>query len=69
MDGVAIALRMDECFTRINNHRLMWQPDTAWYRKTPAFKAFVDTHLMAYWQEHGFPPQCRSLEGGDFECD
>ena len=32
----------------------------------PAFKKFVNTHLMAYWQENGFPAQCRVLEDGDF---
>ena len=36
---------------------------------TPTFKEYVNTHLMSYWQEHGFPPQCRALEEGDFECD
>jgi hypothetical protein len=48
---------------------LMWQPDTADFRKKPAFKEFVNTHLMEYWSQYGFPPQCRSLENGDFECD
>jgi tetratricopeptide (TPR) repeat protein len=69
MDAVAIALRQEQCFTLVENARLIWQPDTAYYRKTPAFKEYVNTHLMAYWQEHGFPPQCQPLEDGDFECD
>jgi len=47
----------------------MWQPDTAYFRKTPAFKEFVNTHLMAYWQQNGFPPQCRALADGDFACN
>ena len=69
MESVAIALGQEHCFTIIENARLIWQPDTAAFRKKPAFKDFVNTHLMAYWQENGFPPQCRALEDGDFECD
>jgi len=69
MGAVAIALRRDDCFPTIENARLMWQPDTAYYRKTPAFKEFVNTHLMTYWQENGFPSQCRVLDEGDFACD
>jgi TolB-like protein len=69
MDAVAIALRQDHCYPMGENTRLMWQPDTAYYRKTPEFKAFVNANFMPYWQEHGFPPQCRPLDEGDFECD
>ena len=69
MDAVAIALKQEQCFPTIDNADMMWQPDTAYYRKTPAFKEFVNTHLMDYWQENGFPPQCRALDDGDFACD
>jgi len=69
MGAVAIALQQEDCFPTILNARLMWQPDTAYYRKTPAFKDFVSTHLMEYWQQNGFPPQCHSLDDGDFACD
>lgn len=69
MFAVSVALRMSECFPAVDNRRLMWQPDTIWYRNTPEFKEFVNTHLMAYWTENGFPLQCRSLADGDFECD
>ena len=69
MNTVAIAFRQEQCFSNVDNARLNWQPDTAWYRKTPAFKEYVNKHLMAYWQENGYPPQCRSLGDGDFECD
>ncbi len=68
MDSVAVALQRVDCFPTIENAGLMWQPDTAYYRKTAAFKDFVNTHLMEYWQEHGFPTQCRDLGDGDFEC-
>jgi TolB-like protein len=69
MDSLAIALRQDHCLPTIENATQMWLPDTAYFRKKPAFKEFVNTHLMAYWQENGFPSQCRALEDGDFECD
>jgi len=69
MDSVAIALRQEQCLTLVENAVQLWLPETAYFRKKPAFKEFVNTHLMAYWQEHGFPPQCRPLDGGDFDCD
>jgi len=69
MGAVAIALQREDCYPTIKNARLMWQPDTANYRKTPAFKEFVNTHLMAYWQQNGFPSQCRALDDGGFACD
>ena len=69
METVAIALRQEHCFPTITNASMMWQPDTAYFRKKPAFKDFVNTHLMDYWQQNGFPAQCRELDGGDFECD
>jgi TolB-like protein len=69
MEAVAIAMKMDECFSTVANAGLIWQPDTAYFRKTPAFKEYVNTHLMEYWQLNEFPPQCHSLEDGDFYCD
>jgi TolB-like protein len=69
METVAIALGQEQCFPIVKNARLLWQPDTAGYRRTQAFKDYVNEHLMGYWGEHGFPPQCRSLDDGDFECD
>ena len=69
MDGVAIAMKQTQCFATVSNADMMWQPDTAYYRKTAEFKDFVNTHLMEYWQQNGFPPQCRALEDGDFACD
>lgn len=68
MDSVAIALKQVQCFPTIVNANLMWQPDTAYFRKTKAFKDFVNQHLMDYWVEFGFPPQCRALDDGDFSC-
>jgi adenylate cyclase len=69
MNSVSIALQQEQCFPTIANAYLMWHPDTAYFRKKPAFKEFVNTHFMAYWKQNGFPSQCRSLDNGDFECD
>ena len=69
MDGVAIAMKQTQCFATVSNADMMWQPDTAYYRKTAEFKDFVNTHLMEYWQQNGFPQQCQALEDGDFACD
>jgi TolB-like protein len=69
MNSLAIALRQDQCFKSIVNAGLMWISDAAYYRKTPAFKEFVNTHLMEYWLANGFPPQCQALDDGDFACD
>jgi tetratricopeptide (TPR) repeat protein len=69
MDMVAVALGREDCYTQTANVRMMWQPDTAAFRQTPAFKAWVNEHAMAFWHAWGFPPQCRDLGDGEFECD
>ena len=69
MGDVAVALRQEQCYPTVINASLMWHPDTAYYRKTRPFKDFVNTHLMNYWQENGFPQQCRELDDGEFVCE
>jgi TolB-like protein/tetratricopeptide (TPR) repeat protein len=69
MNEVAVALRQDHCLPTLSNAGLMWHPDAAYFRKKPAFKNFVNEHLMDYWKQNGFPRQCRDLGDGDFECD
>lgn len=69
MNMVTVALGASHCWTAFKHARHMWQPDTAAFRQGPEFKAFVNEHLMAYWQEWGFPSQCRDLGEGDFTCD
>lgn len=69
MDFVAVAMKQAQCMDRKVNAEQKWLPDAAWFRKTQAFKDYVNANLMAYWQESGFPPQCRDLGEGDFECD
>jgi len=69
MNEVAVAFRQEDCFMSIGNANMNWHPDAAYYRKKPAFKEFVNANFMDYWQQNGFPPQCRPLADGDFECD
>jgi tetratricopeptide (TPR) repeat protein len=69
MNEIILAFRQDQCLPTLTNLGLMWHPDAAYFRKKPAFKEFVNTHLLAFWQENGYPAQCRPLEDGDFECD
>ncbi len=69
MNEVAVALRQEHCFSSVSNANMNWHPDAAYYRKKPAFKEFVKANFMDYWQQNGFPTQCRALEDGDFECD
>lgn len=69
LDNVAIALRQDECLLKPENGGLMWHPDAAYFRKTPAFMGFVNTKFREYWQENGHPSQCRVLDDGGYECD
>jgi adenylate cyclase len=71
LGDVIVALRLDHCYTGQNEwgSQAMWSPDAAYFRKTPAFKDFASRKFLGYWSEHGFPPQCRDLGEGDFECD
>ena len=48
----------------------LWTPFYKEYRQTDDFKQIIkDSKVFAYWQTNGFPPQCRDLGNGDFECD
>ena len=69
LDSIAIALRQDECLLLKENAGLMWHPDAAYFRKTPEFREYVNTHLREYWQENGHPPQCRVVDDVEYECD
>ena len=40
------------------------------YRQTKQFKFYVrESGIHDYWQQAGYPPQCRALGDDDFECD
>ena len=49
---------------------VMWGPEFARYRKSEEFKRLIEQgRVLAYWQAHGFPPQCRAAGAGGFACD
>ena len=53
-----------------NDYEDLWLPAFAHYRKSSQFKQLAaDLGLLEYWRDAGFPPQCRELGDGDFECD
>jgi len=69
LDTVAVVLRQDHCLLEIENAGSIWHPDAAYFRKTPAFKEYVNTYLRGYWEQNDPPPQCRLVDDGDYECD
>ncbi len=47
-----------------------WYPYPEDFKQSPHRKRMIrDFGIYAYWQEHGFPPQCRAVGDDDFECD
>jgi len=47
-----------------------WYPYPEDFRQSPHRKRMIrDFGLFAYWQKHGFPPQCRAVGDNDFECE
>ena len=48
----------------------VWLDSYADFRHSPHFKRVVaELNLLPFWQEKGFPPQCRAVGADDFECD
>jgi len=49
--------------------KLLWVPQYAVIRQSPAFSAFLRrTNTLAYWNANGWPPQCRP-DGDGARCD
>ncbi len=47
-----------------------WYPYPTDFRESPHRKRMIrDFGLLAHWQKHGFPTQCRAVGDDDFECD
>jgi TolB-like protein len=71
LGAVIVALRLDHCYTEGTEwgSQVLWHPDAAYFRKTEAFRNLAEAKFMPYWRKHGFPPQCRDLGEGEFECD
>jgi hypothetical protein len=42
---------------------LLWSEDLAYLRRDPAFQDYLRrSGILAYWQAHGFPAQCRKAD-------
>ena len=51
-------------------NRWVWLSENTGFRASEYFAPFMDKMgAPAYWRKNGFPPGCRPLAGGDFECD
>lgn len=49
--------------------KLLWVPEYAAIRQGPAFSDFLRrTKILAYWNENGWPPQCKP-DGDGARCD
>jgi TolB-like protein len=56
--------------TRVRNAIGVWGLTGKKYRQTNTFRDLVrSAGILAYWQEYGFPPNCRAIGSDDFECD
>jgi adenylate cyclase len=69
LGAVIVALKQYSCLDKLDNARFIWIPAARAYRQSPEFKNFARLAFLPYWQEHGFPPQCRAIGEEDFECD
>jgi adenylate cyclase len=50
--------------------RWVWLRENTGFRTSEYFAPTMSKiGVAAYWREHGFPPNCRRLDGEDFECD
>jgi tetratricopeptide (TPR) repeat protein len=50
--------------------RWVWLRENTGFRNSDYFAPMMrKIGAAAYWREHGFPPNCRRLDGEDFECD
>jgi TolB-like protein len=65
---IAIVFRQYQCLGKAVDLSVMWYPSSAGFRKTPAFKDLVKSHLLDYWRRNGFPPQCGPVGEEDFDC-
>ncbi len=60
----------DRVDNTMNSELWYWLPHYKHFRQSPEFRTLMrnDGNLQ-YWQERGFPPQCRAVGADDFECD
>lgn len=63
-DGVATARDLD------SNSLVAWERLPPDFRNSQGFKRTLERlGVVAYWREHGYPPQCRGIGKDDFTCD
>ena len=49
---------------------ISWELFPPTFRNSPGFKRVLEGNgVLAYWRQHGCPPQCRPLGREDFSCD
>lgn len=47
----------------------VWMPQLAPMRALPEFKEYMhEIHMVAYWEQYGWPRFCRPIVQHDFEC-
>lgn len=47
-----------------------WLPTMAHHRQSAVFRtSVIEGGRLRYWQDHGFPAQCRAVGTDDFSCD
>ena len=73
--GTLLAFKAYDYFVKPNSMPIsevaeIWNPNWAEFRQTNFFKQYArSNNVLVYWQQAGFPKQCRPLGGDDFECD
>jgi len=68
--NIAFVFKNYAAITRSSGAYFLWFPYPEDFRQSPHRKRMIrDFGLFAYWQKHGFPPQCRAVGADDFECD
>jgi len=51
-------------------YQTMWPIAHTALRQSEEFRTFIrQSGILTYWQEQGFPPQCRAANEDDFQCD
>jgi TolB-like protein/Flp pilus assembly protein TadD len=54
----------------VTQTRWVWLRENTGFRASEYFAPLMNENGAAsYWREHGFPPNCRRLDGEGFECD
>jgi TolB-like protein/Tfp pilus assembly protein PilF len=69
---VALAY-LDTTYTNTHDDNevlILWNQAHGRMRQSDSFRDFIrQSGILGYWQQHGFPPQCRAAGANDFECD